>query len=99
MSFFQDLRVALRSLARTKRLQLRLSHVGARHRANAPSFSLVRGVAASAALNSDEERLIYIKKAVLSAPGVPFSVRKFQDLRACVKTLSSFGSSPPCVAL
>src|SRR3989475_798645 len=94
MSFLQDLRVALRSLARTKGLAITVVltlalGIGA----NAAIFSLVRGVLLRPLVNSDEERLIYIKQ---SAPGispgeVPFSVPEIQDLRAGVKTLSSFG--------
>src|SRR5437660_11427814 len=94
MSFLHDLRVALRSLARTKGLAITVVltlalGIGA----NAAIFSLVRGVLLRPLVNSDEERLIYIKQ---SAPGispreVPFSVPEIQDLRAGVKTLSSFG--------
>src|SRR5882762_10162139 len=94
MSFLQDLRVAFRSLARTKGLAITVVltlalGIGA----NAAIFSLVRGVLLRPLVNSDEERLIYIKQ---SAPGispgeVPFSVPEIQDLRAGVKTLSSFG--------
>src|SRR6266550_2125632 len=94
MSFLQDLRVALRSLARTKGLAVTVVltlalGIGA----NAAIFSLVRGVLLRPLVNSDEARLIYIKQ---SAPGispgeVPFSVPEIQDLRAGVKTLSSFG--------
>jgi predicted permease len=94
MSFLQDLRVALRSLARTKGLAITVVltlalGIGA----NAAIFSLVRGVLLRPLVNSDEEHLIYIKQ---SAPGispgeVPFSVPEIQDLRAGVKTLSSFG--------
>src|SRR5467141_1960909 len=94
MSFLQDLRVALRSLARTKGLAVTVVltlalGIGA----NAAIFSLVRGVLLRPLVNSDEERLIYIQQ---SAPGispgeVPFSVPEIQDLRTGVKTLSSFG--------
>ena len=94
MSFLHDLRVALRSLARTKGLAVTVVltlalGIGA----NAAIFSLVRGVLLRPLVNSDEERLIYIQQ---SAPGispgeVPFSVPEIQDLRASVKTLSSFG--------
>jgi predicted permease len=94
MSFLQDLRVAFRSLARTKGLAVTVVltlalGIGA----NAAIFSLVRGVLLRPLVNSDEERLIYIQQ---SAPGispgeVPFSVPEIQDLRAGVKTLTSFG--------
>jgi putative ABC transport system permease protein len=94
MSFLKDLRVALRSLGRTKGLAVTVVltlalGIGA----NAAIFSLVRGVLLRPLVNSNEERLIYIHQ---SAPGispgeVPFSVPEIQDLRAGVKTLSSFG--------
>ena len=94
MSFLNDLRVALRSLGRTKGLAITIVltlalGIGA----NAAIFSLVRGVLLRPLVNSDEERLIYIHQ---SAPGispgeVPFSVPEIQDLRAGVKTLSTIG--------
>ena len=94
MSFLHDLRVALRSLGRTKGLAVTVVltlalGIGA----NAAIFSLVRGVLLRPLVNSDEERLIYIHQ---SAPGispgeVPFSVPEIQDLRAGVKTLSTIG--------
>src|SRR6266496_255610 len=94
MSFLRDLRVAFRSLARTKGLAVTVVltlalGIGA----NAAIFSLVRGVLLRPLVNRDENRLIYIQQ---SAPGispgeVPFSVPEIQDLRASVKTLSSFG--------
>ncbi|HEV1993093.1 MAG TPA: ADOP family duplicated permease [Candidatus Acidoferrum sp.] len=92
--FLHDLRVALRSLVRTKGLAVTVVltlalGIGA----NAAIFSLVRGVLLRPLVNSDEDRLIYIQQ---SAPGispgeVPFSVPEIQDLRGGVKTLSSFG--------
>src|SRR5438552_3778949 len=94
MSFLHDLRVALRSLARTKGLAVTVVltlalGIGA----NAAIFSLVRGVLLRPLVNNDEERLVYIQQ---SAPGlgpgeVPFSVPEINDLRSSVKTLTSFG--------
>src|SRR4249919_2935650 len=94
MSFVNDLRVAFRSLARTKGLALTVVltlalGIGA----NAAIFTLVRGVLLKPLVNRDEDRLIYIRQ---SAPGVAddnttFSVPEIQDLRAGVKTLSAFG--------
>src|SRR2546428_8912738 len=94
MSFLRDLKVAFRSLGRTKGvaftvvLTLALG-IGA----NAAIFSLVRGVLLRPLVNRDEDRLVFIQQ---SAPGispgaVPFSVPEIQDLRASVKTLGSFG--------
>src|SRR6266849_4438030 len=92
--FLHDLAVALRSLARAKGLAITVVltlalGIGA----NAAIFSLVRGVLLRPLVNRDEGRLIYIRQ---SAPGVGvenanFSVPEIQDLRARVKTLSSFG--------
>src|SRR5213079_423217 len=94
MSFLHDLRVALRSLARTKGLALTVVitlalGIGA----NAAIFSLVRGVLLRPLVNRDEDRLIYIRQ---SAPGIGvddtrLSVPEIQDLRERVKTLTAFG--------
>src|SRR5258708_1033938 len=94
MSFVNDLRVAFRSLARTKGLAVTVVltlalGIGA----NAAIFTLVRGVLLKPLVNRDEDRLIYIRQ---SAPGIgdentAFSVPEIQDLRASVKTLSAFG--------
>jgi putative ABC transport system permease protein len=90
----RDLRVALRSLARTKGLAITVVltlalGIGA----NAAIFSVVRGVLLRPLVNRDENRLIYIRQ---SAPGIgientTFSVPEIQDLRSGVKTLSAFG--------
>jgi hypothetical protein len=94
MAFVTDLRIAFRSLARTKGLALTVVltlalGIGA----NAAIFTLVRGVLLKPLVNRDEDRLIYIRQ---SAPGVgddntTFSVPEIQDLRAGVETLSAFG--------
>jgi predicted permease len=92
--FLQDLKFALRSLARAKGLAITvILTLALGIGANAAIFSLVRGVLLRPLVNADEDRLIYIQQ---SAPGispgeVPFSVPEIQDLRAGVKTLSSFG--------
>src|SRR5229473_3005387 len=92
--FLRDLKVAVRSLGRTKGLAITVVltlalGIGA----NAAIFSLVRGVLLRPLVNRDEGRLIYIRQ---SAPGVGvenanFSVPEIQDLRAGIKTLSEFG--------
>lgn len=94
MSFINDLRVAFRSLARTKWLALTVVltlalGIGA----NSAIFTLVRGVLLKPLVNRNEDRLIYIRQ---SAPGVrddntTFSVPELQDLRNGVKTLNAFG--------
>ena len=90
----RDLKVALRSLARTKGLAITVVltlalGIGA----NAAIFSVVRGVLLRPLVNRDEDRLIYIRQ---SAPGIGdentrFSVPEIQDLQSRVKTLSEFG--------
>jgi predicted permease len=90
----QDLRVALRSLWRTKGLAITVVltlalGIGG----NAAIFSLVRGVLLRPLVNRDENRLIYIRQSA-PAQGVDntnFSVPEIQDLKAGVKTVSEFG--------
>jgi predicted permease len=92
--FLQDLKLALRSLARVKGLAITVVltlalGIGA----NAAIFTVVRGVLLRPLVNRDEDRLIYIRQ---SAPGIQtenttFSVPEMRDLRAGVKTLSAFG--------
>src|SRR6202021_1613537 len=92
--FLRDLKVALRSLARTKGLAITVVltlalGIGA----NAAIFSVVRGVLLRPLANRDESRLIYIRQ---SAPGLgientTFSVPEIQDLKARVTTVTEFG--------
>src|SRR5258708_2450420 len=94
MSFINDLRIAVRSLARSKGLALTvILTLALGIGANAAIFTLVRGVLLKPLVNRDEGRLIYIRQ---SAPGIgneneAFSVPEIQDLRASVKTLTAFG--------
>src|SRR5216683_694378 len=94
MSFLNDLRIALRSLGRTKGLAVTVVltlalGIGA----NAAIFALVRGVLLRPLVNADEDRLIYIRQ---SAPGLgvenaTFSVPEIQDIKSNVKTLTTLG--------
>jgi predicted permease len=94
MNFLNDLRFAVRSLARTKGLTITVVltlalGIGA----NAAIFTLVRGVLFRPLVNRDEDRLVYIRQ---SAPGLgiensTFSVPELQDLRDGVKSISKFG--------
>jgi predicted permease len=92
--FLRDLKVAFRSLARTKGLAITVVltlalGIGA----NAAIFSVVRGVLLRPLVNRDENRLIYIRQSALGigAENAAFSVPEIQDLRARVKTVSVFG--------
>jgi putative ABC transport system permease protein len=92
--FIRDLKVALRSLARTKGLAITVVvtlalGIGA----NAAIFTVVRGVLLRPLVNRDEDRVIYIRQ---SAPGLrdddtSFSVPEIQDLQSRVKSVSEFG--------
>jgi putative ABC transport system permease protein len=90
----RDLKVALRSLARTKGLAITVMltlalGIGA----NAAIFSVVRGVLLRPLVNRDENRLIYIRQSA-SGIGVEnenFSVPEIQDIESRVKTVSQFG--------
>jgi putative ABC transport system permease protein len=90
----QDLRVAFRSLWRTKGLAITvILTLALGIGANAAIFSLVRGVLLRPLVNRDENRLIYIRQ---SAPGLQqenanFSVPEIQDLKGAVKTVGEFG--------
>jgi putative ABC transport system permease protein len=92
--FLRDLRVALRSLARSKGLAITVVvtlalGIGA----NAAIFSVVRGVLLRPLVNRDEDRLIYIRQSAMGigVENANFSVPEMQDLRRSVKTISEFG--------
>jgi predicted permease len=94
MALLQDLKFALRSLARAKGLAITVVltlalGIGA----NASIFSVVRGVLLRPLVNREEDRLIYIRQ---SAPGngtenSTFSVPEVIDLKDRVKTLTAIG--------
>src|ERR1700734_2765543 len=94
MTFWQDLKLAVRSLARTKGLTITvIITLALGIGANAAIFTLVRGVLLRPLVNRDEDRLIYIRQ---SAPGLrdddtTFSVPEIQDLQSRVKSVSEFG--------
>ncbi len=90
----RDLKVAVRSLARTKGLAITVVltlalGIGA----NAAIFSVVRGVLLRPLANRDEDRLIYIRQSArgLGIENTTFSVPEIQDLKARVTTVTEFG--------
>src|SRR5436305_13816779 len=94
MTFFHEVKFALRSLARTKGLTVTVVltlalGIGA----NAAIFSVVRGVLLRPLVNRDEQRLIYIRQSAkgIGAENAAFSVPELQDLRDGVKSISEFG--------
>lgn len=94
MSFVTDFRFAFRSLARVKGLAITVVvtlalGIGA----NAAIFSVVRGVLLRPLVNRDQDRLIYIRQSArgVGVENAKFSIPELRDLRASVKTLTSFG--------
>src|SRR5271170_2371396 len=92
--FLQDLKIAVRSLARSKGLAITVVltlalGIGA----NAAIFSVVRGVLLRPLVNRDEDRLIYIRQTAkgIGVENTSFSVPEIQDLKRSVKTISEFG--------
>ena len=94
MSILTDLKFALRSLARVKGLALTvIVTLALGIGANAAIFSVVRGVLLRPLVNKDEDRLIYIRQSArgIGADNAAFSVPEISDLRARIKTLTTFG--------
>ena len=94
IGLLRDLKIAARSLARTKGLTLTVVvtlalGIGA----NSAMFSVVRGVLLRPLANRDENRLIYIRQSArgIGAEDAAFSVPEIRDLRDGVKSLTAFG--------
>ena len=95
MSFFRDLKIAVRSLARARALWITVAvtlalGIGA----NAAIFSVVRGVLLRPLANQDEDRLLYVRQ---SAPGIrqensTFSVPEIKDIGSGLKTIKELGT-------
>jgi putative ABC transport system permease protein len=95
MSFFRDLRIAVRSLARVPALWITVAltlalGIGA----NAAIFSVVRAVLLRPLANRDEDRLLYLRQ---SAPGIgqdnaAFSVPEIQDIGRGLKSITELGT-------
>src|SRR5260370_32836532 len=95
MSFFRDLKVAIRSLGRVRALWITVAvtlalGIGA----NAAIFSVVRGVLLRPLANRDEDRLLYVRQ---SAPGLgvdnsTFSVPEIKDIGSGLKTVTELGT-------
>ena len=94
MSMITDFRFALRSLARVKGLAITvIVTLALGIGANAAIFSVVRGVLLRPLVNRDEDRLIYVRQSArgIGSENAHFSVPEIRDLRARVKTLTTFG--------
>src|SRR6266699_1280467 len=94
MSFVLDLRVAIHSLMRTPGVAVAvILTLALGIGANAAIFALVRGVLLKPLVNSDENRLIYVRQSAMGmgSDNTAFSVPEIEDLRTSVRTLSAFG--------
>lgn len=92
--FLQDLKLAVRSLLRSKGLCVTVvATLALGIGANAAIFSLVRGVLLRPLVNADENRLVYIQQSArgLGEDETDFSVPEIQDLKAGIHSISEFG--------
>src|SRR4051812_18793432 len=95
MSFFRDLKIAIRSLSRVQTLWLTVAFTLALGiGANAAIFSVVRAVLLRPLTNHDENRLLYIRQ---SAPGMgvtnaTFSIPEIKDIGTSLKTITTLGT-------
>ena len=95
MPFFQDLKIAVRSLWRIRTLWFTVAltlalGIGA----NAAIFSVLRSVLLAPLANRDEDHLLYVRQ---SAPGLhvdneTFSVPEIDDLNHGLKSISQLGT-------
>jgi predicted permease len=95
MSFFRDIKIAVRSLWRVRALWITVAltlalGIGA----NAALFSVIRAVLLRPLANRDEDRLLYLRQ---SAPGMgvantAFSVPEIDDLGKGLKTITDLGT-------
>jgi putative ABC transport system permease protein len=95
MSFFRDLRIAVRSLWRVRALWITVAltlalGIGA----NAALFSVIRAVLLRPLANRDEDRLLYVRQSApgLGAENTAFSVPEIDDLGKGLKTITDLGT-------
>jgi predicted permease len=91
---FQELRISLRSLLRTRGLAITVVvtlalGIGA----NAAIFSIVRNVLLRPLVNRDADRLLYIRQTArgIGTENLTFSMPEIGDLESRVKSITAFG--------
>ena len=95
MSFFRDLRIAVRSLAHVRSLWITVAFTLALGiGANAAIFSVVRAVLLRPLVNQDENRLLYLRQSApgLGADNTTFSIPEIRDIGASLKTITELGT-------
>src|SRR5512134_3460980 len=91
---FQEMRIGLRSLLRTRGLAITvIVTLALGIGANAAIFSVVRSVLLRPLVNRDADRLIYIRQTGrgIGSDNLTFSVPEIDGFRSRVKTIAAFG--------
>jgi predicted permease len=91
---FQEMRIGLRSLWRTRGLAITvIVTLALGIGANAAIFSVVRSVLLRPLVNRDADRLLYIRQTALGigTENLTFSMPEIGDLESRVKSISAFG--------
>jgi putative ABC transport system permease protein len=95
MSFLRDLRIAVRSLGRTRALWFTVAltlalGIGA----NAAIFSVVRAVLLRPLANRDEDRLLYLRQSAagIGVANATFSIPEINDIGSKLKTIQELGT-------
>src|SRR5579883_405848 len=92
MTFLRELKIAWRSLWRSKGMALTVVltlalGIGA----NAAIFTLVRGILLKPLTNRDEDRLVYLYQSGPGMPEGPFSVPEILDIRERTHSINEWG--------
>ena len=95
MSFFHDLKIAIRSLSRVRALWITVAltlalGIGA----NAAIFSVVRAVLLRPLANRDEDRLLYVRQSAegMGQANTTFSVPEIKDIGSNLKSIQELGT-------
>jgi predicted permease len=91
---FQEIRIGLRSLLRTRGLAITvIVTLALGIGANAAIFSVVRSVLLRPLVNRDADRLLYIRQTArgIGTEDLTFSMPEIADLESRVKSISAFG--------
>jgi predicted permease len=91
---FQEMRIGLRSLLRTRGLAITvIVTLALGIGANAAIFSVVRSVLLRPLVNRDADRLLYIRQTArgIGTEDLTFSMPEIGDLESRVKSISAFG--------
>src|ERR1700753_2550914 len=98
MSFFRDLKIAMRSLSRVRALWITVAltlalGIGA----NAAIFTVVRAVLLRPLVNRDQDRLLYLRQSAqgIGVPNEAFSVPEIQDLGKSLRSIQPLGTFSP----